>query len=67
MHEYCQIVRRKLVTKSKLNIENGQHTEVSKEWVTEICGTPLFKEEHRKDGECRSCKSGWTHKNNYRI
>lgn len=29
-------------------------------WVDRACGAPIFSEDEKKAGKCRSCLSGWT-------
>lgn len=60
-------MRRKLVTKGKFNIQTGKTSVVKKEWIVEKCGTPLFQKDDCVNGICTSCKSGWTHENNFRV
>lgn len=50
-----------------MNTASGAYTETKAEWVTEPCGIPLFQEQERKTGVCRSCAKGWTHPENYRV
>lgn len=59
----CQVMRRKLVTHSTLNLGTGRSTIVRKEWVTEPCNIPLFGE----PGPCRSCREGWASRLNYPV
>lgn len=68
-HDSCQVVRRMLVTHGTMRFNCGADTyrETGKEWVTRACAVPLFSDEERARGECRSCASGWTHPNNYRA
>jgi len=66
-HHSCTVVRRKLVTRGTLNIATGVSEMGDGEWVTEPCNVPLFGDEERKIGVCRSCASGWTHEHNYPI
>lgn len=63
----CQQMRRKLVTHGTLNMVTGQLEKGRQEWVTEICNIPLFDDESRKLGKCKSCQSGWTHEHNYAV
>lgn len=59
-------MRRKLVTYGKFSL-SGTITKDREEWVTESCNVPLFDDESRKLGECKSCRSGWTHEHNYKV
>lgn len=48
-------------------MSTGEKSKMKEEWVTEKCGTPLFSNDDKINGECKSCKKGWTHENNYRV
>lgn len=64
----CTVMRRKLVKTGTLSMATGQLEMSGKaEWVTEACGTPLFGDEERRSGTCRSCAKGWTHPENYPV
>lgn len=64
----CQVIRRMLIKHSTLNIATGETSSMAREeWVTRPCGTPLFGDEERAVGKCRSCAKGWTHPNNYPV
>jgi len=63
----CQVMRRKLKRTYTVTLGTCQEKDHKETWVDEKCGSPLWSDEERKSGECKSCKSGWTHKNNYRI
>ena len=67
MTDICSQLRRQLVTHSTLNIATGETTVGSQEWETRPCGIPLFSDDERKRGTCRSCAEGWTHEHNYPI
>ena len=67
MANSCTKQRRYLVTHSTLNMTSGESTQGKQEWIEEPCGKPLFGDEERKTGICKSCASGWTHPNNYPI
>lgn len=51
-------------THGTLNMATGKSTKGRSEVVTEPCNTPLFADEERARGICRSCASGWEHKDN---
>jgi len=63
----CMQIRRKLVTHSTLNMMTGETAEAGQEWHTEACGAPLWSDEERETGFCRSCLSGWTHPDNFPL
>lgn len=68
LHHSCQTMRRKLVTKGTLDLGTGTlDMNEQGEWVTEPCNVPLFTQEEKERGTCRSCNEGWTHPNNYPI
>lgn len=61
----CKIERRILVTHGTLDLATGASNIERRELETRACGTPLFSEQERAVGACKSCLSGWTHKHNY--
>jgi hypothetical protein len=64
----CSVVRRQLVTHSTLSLATGEINDTGrKEWRTQACGTPLFSKEEVAAGKCSSCRSGWTHDENYAV
>jgi len=63
----CQVMRRKLITISKIVFGTGEEKDRKQKWVDEKCGSPLWSDEEQINGMCKSCKSGWTHEHNYRI
>ncbi len=67
MYHQCQVIRRKLQKTKSLNLETGEYKNIREEWLTEICGTLLFKPEEIEAGECKSCKDGWETPMNYRV
>lgn len=67
VHSSCQQMRRKLVRLGTLNLATGETSTPDEEWRDEACGTPLFTEEERQSGICKSCAGGWTHPNNFPI
>lgn len=64
-HHSCTQMRRKLVTHGSMHMLTGAYTEGHKEWRDESCAVPLFSDEERERGTCRSCYRGWEHPNNY--
>lgn len=60
----CPIIRTKLITHGTLSMSGEGFKESRKEWKTEECGTPLFKD---KATICRSCATGWNHENNFIV
>jgi hypothetical protein len=56
-----------LVTQGKLDINTGETTTESAEWVTRECGIPLFGEKEQQSGVCKSCSDGWTHPLNFPV
>ena len=60
----CSIRRTFKQTHGMLNISTGKSTTDRIEIVTEACNAPLFGDEERVRGICRSCASGWEHKDN---
>lgn len=65
LHHTCTVMRRKLRRHGKLT--DGEIQFTHEEWVTEPCGSPLFSGDDEIAGVCRSCKSGWSHPNNYPV
>lgn len=63
----CTQLRRMLVKHGTLNIVTGDTDVTSEEWVELACDAPLFGDEERKRGTCRSCAAGWTHEHNYPV
>jgi hypothetical protein len=61
----CQIERRMLITSGSLDINTGEITNKSQRWEVRACRGPLFGDDEKQRGACRSCVSGWTHENNY--
>lgn len=63
----CEVERTVKVTHSTLNMGTGAITKGHSEVVTKACDTPLFgsKNEDVVFGVCRSCRSGWTHPDNF--
>ncbi len=56
----CRIERRRVVRHYAMNPYTGELTGQGGESVeVEPCGAPLFDDEHRARGVCRSCASGW--------
>ncbi len=72
-HSSCTRVRHMKITHMMMTLslcaQDVQTRDDSErvEWVTRECGTPLFGDEERKAGVCRSCASGWTHPENYPV
>lgn len=66
-HNSCTVVRRMLITHGTMTFNGGGDTyrEGHKEWVTRECAIPLFGDDERQRGTCRSCHKGWEHPNNY--
>lgn len=67
LHHECAIVRTILVTHYTLNMSTGAKSEDRQEWVTRPCGSPLFSDDDRATGRCKSCDRGWNHPDNYRA
>jgi peptide methionine sulfoxide reductase MsrB len=65
----CRQQRRWLQKKHSVNPTTGQleADDSAATWVTGACGTPLFGDEDKKRGTCRSCASGWTHPENMPV
>lgn len=63
----CTQMRRKLVKHQNLNLATSKTEDAGQEWVNEPCSTPLFSDEERQRGTCRSCAAGWTHEHNFPI
>jgi hypothetical protein len=63
----CSKMRRMLITHSTLNIETGVETPNGAEWVTQACNIPMFSDEERERGICRSCFGGWTNPLNFPV
>lgn len=62
--ENCTILRRVEVNTYTFNIVTGKKTHVSSETVIENCNTPLFTEQERITGICKSCRSGYATRGN---
>lgn len=61
----CTIQRIKVIRHGTLNILTGEMKDTGREeTVTEACNTPLFSDDERRIGICRSCRSGWEVKGN---
>jgi len=67
LHHACTVVRTCLVTRGTMNLTTGAFAEGEKAWETKPCGVPLFSEDERRAGTCKSCARGWNHPNNYRA
>ena len=63
----CTVIRHMRITEGTFDMATGKTAQGVTVWVTRPCRTPLFSEEERKTGECRSCRNGWTRPDNYRI
>lgn len=63
----CAVVRTILVTHGTIRFGTGEYTEHEKRWETKPCGGPLFGDDERRSGVCRSCARGWNHPNDYRA
>jgi hypothetical protein len=63
----CQQMRRFVRKHGTLNMATGESQMTSQEWVTEKCNAPLFGDESKTRGTCRSCFNGWTHPENYPV
>lgn len=63
----CLVMRRKLIRHRRLTLSSGEVTAGTSEWVIEPCGVPLFSDAERAVGQCRSCATGWTHPENYKV
>lgn len=63
----CQTMRRVLIKKGTLNMGTGKTEMTGQERVDQPCGTPLFSDQERTTGQCRSCRDGWTHPDNHPI
>lgn len=57
LHHYCTIRRIKLITHGTL--AEGGFVESHQETREEPCGTPLFLDDEKRRGVCRSCRKGW--------
>lgn len=55
----CGIRRTASVTFGTLNMATGARVKRTTKIVTEPCGTPLFTDDERNAGICRTCSSGW--------
>lgn len=66
-YDSCQQLRRFKVTYGSLNMATGEIAAHGDEWKTDKCGVPLFGDDARKRGTCKSCHSGWTHPDNYPV
>jgi hypothetical protein len=65
-HSSCHVERTCKVTHYTMNMITGERSgPLSEETVTKPCGTPLFGDDERDRGVCRSCADGWTDPNNY--
>jgi hypothetical protein len=65
-HSSCHVERTCKVTHYTMNMVTGEQSEpLSEEMRTKPCGTPLFGDDERDCGVCRSCAGGWTAPNNY--
>jgi hypothetical protein len=61
MHDLCAVQRHTLIR--RLRLVSG---EVEDEWwETRPCGTPLFSQDERTIGVCRSCAGGWESDGNH--
>lgn len=58
-HNLCTVTRIKQVKSYSLNIVSGERSDPTEYVVTEACGVPLFGDEERRTGVCRSCHQGW--------
>jgi hypothetical protein len=67
LYHECQQMRRTLIKSGVHDMRTGKTVINSEEWVTRKCATPLFGDNERKAGICRSCASGWTHPENYPV
>lgn len=67
MQTSCTQMRRILVKSGTMSMSTGKTEMTSENWETRACGAPLFSEEERQRGTCRSCHSGWTHEHNYPV
>jgi len=56
----CRVERRVTTTAGRLDLATGETVFDGPE-TTEVreCGTPLFSDERRASGICRSCAEGW--------
>lgn len=62
----CQVERRCLLSHRTLDLKAGKMGPVHRtEWVTRLCGAPLFAIRDVYRGVCRSCQDGFTHESNY--
>lgn len=63
----CTQMRRMVIRRGTMDLATGTSTLDEGTVETRACGTPLFSDQERKTGICRSCASGWTHPNNYPV
>lgn len=63
----CQQMRRFVVKSGTLNMATGESQMTSQAWETRNCAAPLFSDEEKVRGTCRSCFGGWTHPENYPV
>lgn len=60
----CSIRRTFKQTHGTLNLVTGRSKKERSEIVTEPCNNPLFGDDEIRRGICRTCSSGWEHKDN---
>ena len=59
-HNLCGEIRVVQVTHGTLNIRDGKTRYGRTETVTQPCNAPLFSDQERATGLCRSCAAGWS-------
>jgi hypothetical protein len=59
MAHSCTIERRCKVTRYRWDPVTDAKTDTTTEIVVGPCGTPLFSDDNRAAGVCRSCLKGW--------
>lgn len=60
-------MRKVLVITATMNIDTGESTEVSSRWVDRPCSAPLFNDDRKEAGVCKSCSEGWSDPKNYPL
>lgn len=64
-HNECTIRRKMMITQYTWNLATDEKKIKNQEWQIRPCGTPLFSDQERTTGICKSCAGGWTHPNNF--
>ena len=63
-HDSCTIQRDVLLKHGYLDSQTASFVETSREQVVKACAIPLFGDDDKARGVCRSCSEGWEHAEN---